>query len=102
MGHRDQDQRGGEHRADPEAPGHVHQLGVLVALLGAVIVRGSSAIPQIGQFPGPSLHDLRVHRAGVLDRIGTGRRRFIRGGAASEMNRAGSALNRSRQETLQK
>ncbi len=27
---------------------------------------GSSAMPQIGQAPGPSAHDLGMHRAGVL------------------------------------
>ena len=34
----------------------------------APAVSGSSAIPHFGQLPGPSLHDLGVHRAGVLAR----------------------------------
>ena len=29
VGHRHQDQRGSERRADPEPPGHVHQFGIL-------------------------------------------------------------------------
>ena len=33
----------------------------------AVIVRGSSAMPQIGQAPGASRTHLRMHRAGVGD-----------------------------------
>ena len=39
--------------ADPEAPGHVDQLGVR-PVLGVGTPIGSSAMPQIGQLPGAS------------------------------------------------
>ena len=38
-----------------------------LGLLGGVTVRGSSAMPQIGQAPGRVANDLRMHRAGVFD-----------------------------------
>ena len=40
----------------------------------AVTVTGSSAMPQIGQAPGPVLADLRMHRAGVDRALGNRRR----------------------------
>ena len=41
--------------------------------VSAVTMTGSSAIPQIGQEPGPGSPDLRMHRAGVLDNLSVGR-----------------------------
>ena len=51
-------ERDRERRADPEAPGHVDELGVRPGLVGRD-ASGSSAMPQIGQEPGPSCADLR-------------------------------------------
>lgn len=69
---------------------------------GAVIVRGSSAIPQMGQLPGASRTI-----SGCIGQVystapAPGAAGAVGGAAASDVNRAGSALNRSRQERLQK
>ena len=40
--------------------------------VSAVAISGSSAMPQIGQVPGPDLPDLRMHRAGIDRALGGG------------------------------
>ena len=56
--HLEGENRERQHRADPEAPGHVGEIGVRPG--SAVRSSGSSAMPQIGQLPGPP-GALRVH-----------------------------------------
>ena len=48
--HGNREKRRGEREADPETPSHVAQFRIL--LVGGVTVRGSSAMPQMGQVPG--------------------------------------------------
>jgi hypothetical protein len=50
--HLQHDHRRGQREADPEAARHVGQLGL--GPLSAVTTSGSSAMPQIGQLPGPT------------------------------------------------
>ena len=51
LAHRDRHQRDRQRHPDPEPPRHVAQLGVGAFPAAGVI--GSSAMPQIGQLPGP-------------------------------------------------
>ena len=50
--HFDHDHRQRQDEPDPEPPRHVEQFGI--GRRSAVTVTGSSAMPQIGQEPGPT------------------------------------------------
>ena len=75
--HRDGEQRRSEGDADPEAAGHVAEFGIF--FLRAVTVRGSRAMPQIGQRPGADADDLGMHGAGVFGARGGERELLARG-----------------------
>ena len=70
--HLEHEHRQRQRQPDPEAAGSCRRARGS-GRLSAVTSSGSSAMPQIGQLPGPDLPDLGVHRAGV-DRVGRGRR----------------------------
>ena len=66
MAHRQDEDRDGESDGNPEAPGHVDQSRIRFFLCR--YGRGSSAMPQMGQYARRVTDDLRVHRADELDR----------------------------------
>jgi len=72
----------------------------------AVTTRGSSAMPQIGQLPGPSrmisgcIGQVQLIAAGAG--AGIGPAGCATGAAEPERNLVGSAANRSRQDVAQK
>ena len=103
----------GERQRDPEAPGHVDELGARAGRPPRAI-SGSSAMPQIGQAPGMVLPNFWMHRAGVDRARGRGlrgRRADVHGVAMwqrrwrvsmASQEPLGSATNFSRQPAEQK
>ena len=87
LGHRDAEHREPDHRGDPEAPRHISQLRV-----GRLIRSHRARLQRHAALRTRSrlrAHDLRVHRAGVLDR-----RRRQRGDLRLERHAAARAGNR--------
>ena len=62
--HFENDGRQCEHEADPEA-GRVMSASSGLGGASRLATSGSSAMPQIGQLPGPTWRSLGMHRAGV-------------------------------------
>ena len=62
--HRDHQQRSGQRQADPEAPRHVAQLGIVFFLRGDRARLQRHAANRA--MPRPRPHNFRMHRAGVL------------------------------------
>jgi hypothetical protein len=61
--HLEQEDRQGQHQADPEAARDVDEFGFGPS--SAEGISGSSAMPQIGQLPGPTCRIFGMHGAGV-------------------------------------
>ena len=92
--------RRGQRQADPEAPRHVGSSGF--APPPDVTVRGSSAMPQIGQAPGPSRTTSGCIGQVYVALAVTGGAGIGSATACSPVYFSGFDWNRSRQWTLQK